>query len=127
MEIIEHPYFGVFFLFVFSIVAFGLTVKLSSIVGGVLSLKNSEKLKLSIFECGPETSLQPNNISTQFYLIALLSIVFDIEVLFMIPWAVDFKILGVFGFVEMLSFILLLLVGFVYAWRKGALQWHSMI
>ena len=116
-----------FFLFVFSFGVFALTVKLSSIVGNYFSLKNSEKLKLGIYECGPEVSYQPNKISVQFYLIALLFILFDVEIIFMFPWAVDFKILGVFGFVEMLSFIFLLAVGFIYAWKKGALTWHSIM
>lgn len=57
---------------------------------------------------------------------ALLFILFDVEIIFMLPWAVNFKILGMFGFVEMLIFIFLLSIGFVYAWRKGALQWQSL-
>lgn len=57
---------------------------------------------------------------------ALLFILFDVEIIFMFPWAVDFQVLGMFGFVEMILFIFLLLIGFVYAWRKGALQWQSM-
>lgn len=57
---------------------------------------------------------------------ALLFILFDVEIIFMVPWAVNFKILGMFGFVEMLIFIFLLSIGFVYAWRKGALQWQSL-
>jgi NADH-quinone oxidoreductase subunit A len=74
----------------------------------------------------PESSRQPNRLSAQFYLYALLFILFDVEIIFMFPWAVDFKILGMFGFVEMISFILLLTIGFIYAWKKGAFQWHSM-
>jgi NADH-quinone oxidoreductase subunit A len=121
-----HPYFGVFFLFAFTFVAFILTTTLSSIVGGKFAAKETEKLKLSIYECGPETSLQPNKISAQYYLFALLFILFDVEIIFMFPWAVDFKILGMFGFVEMITFIFLLAVGFVYAWKKGAFEWHSI-
>ena len=127
MESVAHPYFGVFFLFVFTFVAFIATVKLSSIVGKTLARQDNEKLKLSIYECGPETSRQPNTISAQFYLYALLFILFDVEIIFMFPWAVDFRILGMFGFIEMISFIFLLAVGFIYAWRKGALEWHSMM
>ncbi len=59
-------------------------------------------------------------------MVALLFILFDVEIIFMVPWAVNFKILGMFGFVEMLIFIFLLSIGFVYAWRKGALQWQSL-
>ncbi len=60
----------------------------------------------------------------RFYLIAVLFILFDIEVIFFLPWAVVFRQLGVFGLVEMLIFILILLVGYVYAWKKGALEWE---
>jgi NADH-quinone oxidoreductase subunit A len=61
--------------------------------------------------------------SIKFYLVAILFIVFDIETVFLIPWAVLFRTLGVFGFVEMLVFMAVLLVGLVYVWKKGALQW----
>jgi NADH-quinone oxidoreductase subunit A len=62
--------------------------------------------------------------SIKFYMIAILFIVFDIETVFLIPWAVVFRELGMFGFIEMLVFILVLLVGFVYIWKKGALEWE---
>lgn len=62
--------------------------------------------------------------SVKFYMIAILFIVFDIETVFLIPWAVWFRQLGVFGFVEMLIFIAVLLVGFIYIWKKGALEWE---
>jgi NADH-quinone oxidoreductase subunit A len=60
----------------------------------------------------------------RFYLVAVLFILFDIEVVFFLPWAVVFKQLGLFGLVEMLIFIVILLVGYVYAWKKGALEWE---
>ena len=68
---------------------------------------------------GPGTRQMP----VRFYLIAVLFILFDIEVIFFLPWAVVFKRLGLFGLIEMLVFILILLVGYVYAWKKGALEW----
>ena len=61
--------------------------------------------------------------SVKFYMVAILFIVFDIEVVFLVPWSVLFRQLGVFGFIEMLVFLAVLLVGFVYVWKKGALQW----
>ena len=61
--------------------------------------------------------------SVKFYMVAILFIIFDIETIFLIPWGVLFRDLGIFGFVEMLIFIGVLLVGFVYVWKKGALQW----
>ena len=69
---------------------------------------------------GPGTRRMP----VRFYLIAVLFILFDIEVIFFLPWAVVFRKLGLFGLVEMFIFILILLVGYVYAWKKGALEWE---
>jgi NADH-quinone oxidoreductase subunit A len=60
----------------------------------------------------------------RFYLIAVLFILFDIEVVFFLPWAIVFRQLGLFGLVEMFIFIVILLVGYVYAWKKGALEWE---
>ena len=60
----------------------------------------------------------------RFYLIAVLFILFDIEVVFFLPWAVVFRQLGLFGLAEMIIFIVILLVGYVYAWKKGALEWE---
>ena len=124
--ITEHPYLGVFVLFVLTAVAFSATLWAARFVSQKMARLDTEKLKLSIYECGPEVTKQPNTISTQFYLIALLFILFDVEIIFMFPWAIDFKLLGWFGFVEMILFILLLAIGFIYAWKKGALEWHSI-
>jgi NADH-quinone oxidoreductase subunit A len=60
----------------------------------------------------------------RFYLIAVLFILFDIEVIFFLPWAITFRQLGLFGLIEMVIFIVILLVGYVYAWKKGALEWE---
>jgi NADH-quinone oxidoreductase subunit A len=121
-----HPYFGAFFsMFLAFFIFFGI-VLLARRISRALSSKNGEKLKLTIYECGFPTTKQPNRISPHFYLFALLFILFDVEIVFMFPWAVNFKALGVFGFVEMTLFILLLGIGFVYAWNKGALEWHSI-
>lgn len=80
--------------------------------------------KLSTYESGMEpVKTARERFSIKFYMVAMLFIVFDIEIVFMYPWAVKFKELGLFGFVEMTVFILILLVGFVYVWRKGALKW----
>jgi len=124
--ITEHPYFGVFVLFALTAVAFPATLWAARFVSRKFARLDTERLKLSIYECGPEVTKQPNTISAQFYLIALLFILFDVEIIFMFPWAIDFKLLGWFGFAEMILFILLLTIGFVYAWKKGALEWHSI-
>lgn len=122
----EHPYLGVFILFALTAVAFPATLVAARFVSRKLAKLDTEKLKLTIYECGPEVTKQPNTISAQFYLIALLFILFDVEIIFMFPWAIDFKLLGWFGFAEMILFILLLAIGFIYAWKKGALEWHSI-
>jgi NADH-quinone oxidoreductase subunit A len=124
--ITQHPYYGVFILFALTAIAFTATLFLARLVSRKLAKLDTEKLKLTIYECGPEVTKQPNTISAQFYLIALLFILFDVEIIFMFPWAIDFKLLGWFGFAEMILFILLLAIGFVYAWKKGALEWHSI-
>jgi len=69
---------------------------------------------------GPGTRQMP----VHFYLVAVLFILFDIEVVFFLPWAVVFRKLGLFGLVEMAIFILVLLVGYIYVWKKGALEWE---
>lgn len=86
--------------------------------------KPSEE-KLSTYESGMEPVRSARErFSVKFYLVAMLFIIFDIEIVFMYPWAVRFRELGLFGFIEMMVFILILLVGFLYVWRKGALRWH---
>ena len=121
-----HPYFGVFLMFVLTFGAFLATTMLARFVSRKLARLDTEKLKSTLYECGPEVTKQPNTISIQFYLMALLFILFDVEIIFMFPGAVNFAVLGWFGFVEMLLFILLLTIGFIYAWKKGALEWHSI-
>ena len=121
-----HPYFGAFMMFILSFVIFGTALALSRFISRRIARLNTEKLKTTIYECGVEVTKQPNKISTQFYLVALLFILFDVEIIFMFPWAINFKSLGWFGFIEMLMFLLVLAIGFLYAWKKGALQWHSI-
>jgi NADH-quinone oxidoreductase subunit A len=105
---------------------FAAIVWLSALIGRRLSSGDGDKLKLTIYECGFPTTKQPNRVSPHFYLFALLFILFDVEIIFMFPWAVNFEWLGWFGFVEMALFIVLLGIGFAYAWNKGALEWHNI-
>ncbi|HKT03628.1 MAG TPA: NADH-quinone oxidoreductase subunit A [Rugosimonospora sp.] len=83
--------------------------------------------KLSAYECGIEPTPQPigggQRFPIKFYLTAMLFIVFDIEIIFLYPWAVSFKALGLFGFVEMLLFIATVFVAYAYVWRRGGLDW----
>jgi NADH-quinone oxidoreductase subunit A len=81
--------------------------------------------KLSTYESGMEpVRTARERFSVKYYLVAMLFILFDIEIVFMYPWAVEFRKLGVAGFVEMMTFIAIVLVGYVYILRKGALRWH---
>lgn len=83
------------------------------------SKRKSEPYESGMQPIGPGTRRMP----VRFYLIAVLFILFDIEVVFFLPWAVTFRQLGVFGLVEMFIFIVVLLIGYIYAWKKGALEW----
>ena len=121
-----HPYFGAFVMFVVTFSAFIATVAASRYVSRKIARLDTEKLKTTLYECGPEVTKQPNKISTQFYLAALLFILFDVEIIFMFPWAINFKLLGWFGFVAMLLFLFILTIGFLYEWKKGGLEWHSI-
>ena len=86
--------------------------------------KTSKKDKFVTYECGEEPVgsgfIQFN---LRFYVYALIFVIFDVEVVFLLPWAVVYDSLGLFAFVEMMIFIGILLVGYAYAWRKGALEW----
>jgi len=111
---------------IFLMIAVGVTF-------GVVMVKLNEWLgphrpndeKLSTYESGMEpVRTARERFSVKFYLVAMLFIIFDIEIVFMYPWAVMFRQLGWFGLIEMIVFIAILLVGFLYIWRKGALKWH---
>jgi NADH-quinone oxidoreductase subunit A len=90
----------------------------------VLSPKQPTPVKAAPYESGmPPIGTTHERFSVRFYLVAMLFIVFDLETVFMIPWAVAFRQLGLFGLIEMLVFIAILLVGYIYAWKRGALEW----
>lgn len=77
------------------------------------------------FECGMSQIVSPKlRFSVKFYLVALIFVIFDIEAVFLYPWAVIFKPLGLFGFIEMMIFIIILAVGLAYVWKTGALEWE---
>lgn len=94
---------------------------------GLLGLKNKYKKEIleDTYECGVETyGTSWFRFNVSFYLYALLFVIFDIETVFLYPWAVSFKQLGMFGFLEMIVFITILLIGLAYAWKKEALKWE---
>ena len=93
--------------------------------GAFLAPKRPSAVKGEAFECGnPSSGSAWGRFDVKFYLPAILFIVFDVEVVFMYPWAVLFRRLGFAGFVEMTIFIVVLALGLVYVWRKGALEWN---
>ena len=97
----------------------------SVVLSGLIGEKKPSEVKLAPYECGmPLLSSAQERFSIKFYIIAMLFILFDIEAVFLYPWAVIFKRLGLFGFIEMGVFIVILLVGFIYVWKKGALEWE---
>ena len=108
----------------FLIVDLGIGIALI-VVGNVLGPKRPSAEKLSPYECGfnafEDARMQ---FDVRYYLIAILFIVFDLEIAFVFPWALVFRELGLFGLVEMGVFLALLVIGFVYVWKKGALEWE---
>jgi len=99
------------------------------VVGGMVTVnrltgpRRPGKVKGETFECGnPPTGTAWNRFSVHFYLTALLFVVFDVEIIFLYPWAVELRHLGMFGFIEALVFIVILAVGLIYAWQRGALE-----
>lgn len=82
-------------------------------------------IKLSTYECG-ESTIGPSWIqfNVRFYIFCLIFVIFDVEVVFLFPWALVFQSLGMFAFVEMIVFIAILMFGLFYAWRKGLLRWY---
>jgi NADH-quinone oxidoreductase subunit A len=100
-----------------------LSVGIAPIVGP----RRANAAKLSAYECGIEPTPEPvsggHRFPVKFYLTAMLFIIFDIEIIFLYPWAVYFNSLGLFGFVEMLLFIATVFVAYAYVWRRGGLDW----
>ena len=91
-----------------------------------LGPKSTSEVKSAAFECGNEAiGTARQRFAVKFYVVALLFIVFDIEAVFLYPWAVNFQALGWFGYVTMLVFASTLVMGLVYVWKKGALEWES--
>lgn len=93
-------------------------------LGKLLRPDNPFKEKLMPYECGidPEGDAR-ERYSIRYYIIAILFVVFDVETIFLFPWAVLYRKLALFGFIEMLVFIFILVIGFIYVWKKGALEW----
>ena len=109
-------------------VFFGIAVVISVIVmtlPNLLAHKKYNKDKLTSYECGFEPfSDSRNKFEVRFYLVAILFIIFDLEVTFLVPWAITLGQIGKFGFFSMMFFLFVLTIGFIYEWKKGALEWE---
>jgi NADH-quinone oxidoreductase subunit A len=112
-------------ILIFFVVALGVGF-VFTVANSILGPKNREKMEDYPYECGvplydPEAR---GTFKQGYYLLGLLLILFDIEVAFLFPWAVVFKDIGIYGLIEAVLFIAILFLGFVYAWKKGALKWQ---
>ena len=117
------PYVGIVVL---GIVAAGFLITML-LLASMLGPKNPTRTKQLPFECGSVSvgDVKEQRFNVRFYLVAMLFILFDIEVIFMYPWAVNLTALGWSGFFAMLSFMVVLALGLVYVWRKGVLDWND--
>ena len=119
---IPSDYFPVAVIFVIAM-SIGLG---ALVVGLLLRPRRPYKQKLYPYESGNPPDGEPRyKFSVKFYIIGMLFVVFDVEAVFLYPWAVAFDKLGIFGFVEMMLFIFILLVGYIYVWKKGAFNWEQ--
>jgi NADH-quinone oxidoreductase subunit A len=113
-------YFPVLVQITIAVVVAGALVALSYLIGK----RVKDRVKDSPYECGiAPTGSARERFSVKFYLVGIVFILFDIEAVFLYPWAVVYRELKMFAFVEMLLFVVLILVGFFYVWKKGALDW----
>ena len=116
------PYMPIVVLFA---LAFGFSL-FSVVIAGIVGPKRYNKAKLDFYECGIEPTPQPlgpHRFPIKYFLTAMLFIVFDIETIFLYPYAVANKALGLFGLVEIVLFILTVFVAYAYVWRRGGLDW----
>ena len=110
-------------IIIFLFVALGLSVGFI-ILNFLFSPKNPDPEKLSAYECGFEPFGDSRmEFDVRFYLVAILFIIFDLEIAFLFPWAISLGNLGPLGFWSMMVFLLILTIGFIYEWKKGALDW----
>jgi NADH-quinone oxidoreductase subunit A len=115
--------YGHILLFVIFGAGFGI---FNLLVASLIRFYSGDKIQNTPYECGMEPLGTPYvQIDIRFYLFALLFVVFDVEALFLYPWAVVFRELGLVGFLDMLVFIAVLLLGLIYTWKRGALQWET--
>ena len=103
----------------------GVSLAASYGIGTILNIRVDDKEKSSPYECGFEAFEDARmKFDVRYYLVAILFIIFDLEIAFLFPWAVVLDEIGLFGFYAMMIFLGLLVVGFIYEWKKGALEWE---
>ena len=113
-----------FSIIVFLLIALGLSGAFV-VINFILSPKNPDPEKLSAYECGFEAFQDSRmEFDVRFYLVAILFIIFDLEIAFLFPWAISLGNIGLFGFCSMMIFLFILTIGFIYEWKKGALDWE---
>jgi len=109
---------------IFLIIAIALSVGFI-VINYLASPKNPDPEKLSAYECGFESFNDSRmEFDVRFYLVAILFIIFDLEIAFLFPWAISLGQIGLFGFISMMIFLFILTIGFIYEWKKGALDWE---
>ena len=110
----------IIFLFISLLLSIGFIV-----INYIASPSNPDPEKLSAYECGFEAFDNARiEFDVRFYLVAILFIIFDLEIAFLFPWAISLGNIGLLGFYSMMTFLLILTVGFIYEWKKGALEWE---
>lgn len=111
-------------ILIFLMIATGMAL-LAVLASWMVGRQNPDSEKISAYECGFEPfSDAHHKFDVRFYLVAILFIIFDLEVAFLFPWAVSLGEIGLFGFWSMVLFLFILTVGFIYEWKKGALEWE---
>jgi len=110
-------------IFIF-VAVIGILIPLTLGIAKLVRPEKPEKVKLMPYECGVDPiGDSRQRYTVRFYIVAILFVIFDVETIFLFPWAVQYKALGLFGFVEMMIFLAILIVGYVWIWKKGALEW----
>jgi NADH-quinone oxidoreductase subunit A len=110
-------------IFIFMAIV-GILIPLTLGIAKLVRPEKPDKVKLMPYECGVDPiGDSRQRYTVRFYIVAILFVIFDVETIFLFPWAVQYKALGLFGFVEMMIFLVILIVGYVWIWKKGALEW----
>jgi NADH-quinone oxidoreductase subunit A len=120
-----ESYFPILMFIVVGLLVGLVTVSIGGVMSRVVGVHRPDAEKLSPYECGFEAFEDARmKFDVRYYLVAILFILFDLEIAFLFPWAVVLREIGLFGFMAMVLFLAILVVGFIYEWMKGALEWE---